>query len=532
MSSDRTSRMVVLPTEIVHGIFEYLGYKELGQACQVCRRFYDIIYGSATLQYKFEVAAPGLVEGPAAGRFDLRYKRDLVKRYRNAWDFPSTKSFKYHTIPADSTVRYGPTAQYCEGVIAIVVEPGHSIEFILLGSPLHGIEEKRWKVPIRISNECTLEDISLCPAQDLFLVSFSYPEAGEHLYGIEHFQMSTGERHEKAYKDTLHIIPPHLNLILEDVYVVAYGCIIGMAIPFEIDDENGFRRAIFRMWNWHTGTLIMADTEILHYYWGISFLDENHILRAITWETDFNSETVSNVGTLSVIDIRNGDEAFSKAIQFQLPSLSEGVEIDSMLVMEECSPPNIAKLTPGAIFEADKQSSIVAVEVSLASNAFDTLPTEFYAFQVIIRNSKLLELATEAFASRTVVHWGEWGPMNTRVLELNPGSWSLFGARVMLIDDPVWLKFFDFNVLSGSSRENKENSRTCSRYLENNRSMASKGSGYFERVVSSSLPYYDISTNIQHGVSSEDSFMLSDSTILIFDWFQSGRSAKVLTLQL
>ncbi|KAI0790421.1 hypothetical protein C8Q75DRAFT_115451 [Abortiporus biennis] len=522
------SKIVELPTEILHRIFKGLNYKELKQASQVCRHFHDIVSGSPMLQFKFELAALGLVEGPSAENYDLRFKQDLLKRYQNVWDSPSSKTFKSHTIPPDPIAEYESLdlAQYCENVIAMGIAGSQDIEMILLESPLHRIQEKRWKIHV----EKPINNFCICPSQDLLVVtSIVSNSIGRSIYAVDHLRMSTGERHQDSLQIPFNPIPYDVNLEIPRAYTASYGSHVGMLIP-KVCVTGKHMSSKFLLWNWRTGDLLLNIETTQPQLYRYTFPDESHVILTGSWGAQREGSR-GDSAALFLVDIWKGETAFAEAIQFQLPSLSSGVMVDDIGIFEASAPPNISKVTPVAIFEADKQSSMIAVEVEVISFPIPaedgTLP--FDEFQTFFRTSKILELG-EIFTTqqRLTIPWDMWGPMNTRVTTLSTGFWSLFGARVVASDE-VHFSFMDFNMQPSTGE--KETAWSEFRDISSIPTDSDE-CDFFKDEVTSSLPYRSISTDIQdEDLPIIHSVILSDDNILIFDWYNSRRPATILTMQ-
>ncbi|KAI0797141.1 hypothetical protein C8Q75DRAFT_227880 [Abortiporus biennis] len=229
--------------------------------CEVCRFFHDIISESPTLQFKFETAASGLAEGPSAGKLSLCSKQDRLRRYQKAWQSPS---FRKHTLPKNPSRVFVPVvnSQRCEGVEAYILTGLRDIEFTLLGSPLNGIQERKWTIHL----DFEVENFCICPSEDLLVVIFAHPAQSTARrpinYGVHHLRMSSGEHHENAFlfQDPIHPFPFSKYLMIDEAECIASGSYVGMSInAWGAETETGIRGALFMMWNWRTGVVLWVS---------------------------------------------------------------------------------------------------------------------------------------------------------------------------------------------------------------------------------------------------------------------------------
>ncbi|KAH9161560.1 hypothetical protein EDB89DRAFT_715560 [Lactarius sanguifluus] len=86
MSTDSDSdSLPVLPTELLIRIFSHLQVEDLLSVQHTCRRFCDVISGSASLQY-FLCTEINLLKDLLPSDFPLRDRVSLLKHHETAWN--------------------------------------------------------------------------------------------------------------------------------------------------------------------------------------------------------------------------------------------------------------------------------------------------------------------------------------------------------------------------------------------------------------------------------------------------------------
>ncbi|KAL4245996.1 hypothetical protein ABKN59_009113 [Abortiporus biennis] len=470
MSSKSSSPSILkLSLELLRDSFEYLNYKELGQASQVW-----------------------LAEGPSAGKLSLCSKQDRLRRYQKAWQSPS---FRKHTLPKNPSRVFVPVvnSQCCEGVEAYILTGLRDIEFTLLGSPLNGIQERKWTIHL----DFEAENFCICPSEDLLVVIFAHPAQSTARrpinYGVHHLRMSSGEHHENAFlfQDPIHPFPFSKYLMVDEAECIASGSYVGMSInAWGAETETGIRGALFMMWNWRTGVVLWDNSrssqslhpdENIPWYEGHCFLDDHHLLLDRSWITRADSMNVD--------------------------------------------------------FEADKSASIIALQMSFykdpdrdSDDDDDDIQPVHHTFQLFIHTYKMLQLHAY-FSSQNMqtVPWDLWGPNNTRITNIFPHTSSVFGTRVVIAQE--FFKFLDFNVAPLSSDIQTRNAHGNSGLISET---GYRVNGIFlDDNLTSSLPFHLTLTQVRYDFVVGEAVMLNADTILIYNRPTSDlhRDESVFTLE-
>ncbi|KDQ64097.1 hypothetical protein JAAARDRAFT_216100 [Jaapia argillacea MUCL 33604] len=74
----------LLPDELIVDILHHLDLRSVLRCQQVCRRLENVIKISALLQYKSELTAAGMVDGPPHGD-TIPIRLAMLKEYTAAW---------------------------------------------------------------------------------------------------------------------------------------------------------------------------------------------------------------------------------------------------------------------------------------------------------------------------------------------------------------------------------------------------------------------------------------------------------------
>jgi hypothetical protein len=127
---------------------------------QVCRFFRDIITQSAVFQYKIELGANGMEDGPPFG-LSVAARLDKLQRHQAAWEDLNWSEHK--TVD----MLTGRIWELFGGVLAQATGKD-SLTFRQLPSHHRGIEEKIWTVDISKFN---VRDFTFDPSQDLLVVA-------------------------------------------------------------------------------------------------------------------------------------------------------------------------------------------------------------------------------------------------------------------------------------------------------------------------------------------------------------------------
>ena len=130
-------------------------------ANQVCRLFRDLIAESTVLQYKIELGAHGLEDGPPHEDLSPALRLEKLVARQRAWDTLQWVDDKSREMLT------GLVWELYGGVLA-QAENENNLVFCRLPSHFRGIEEKRWTVDI---SAFSLRDFGMDPSQDLLVIA-------------------------------------------------------------------------------------------------------------------------------------------------------------------------------------------------------------------------------------------------------------------------------------------------------------------------------------------------------------------------
>lgn len=128
---------------------------------EVCKKFRDLIVGTASLQYIIELAVSGQRDGPYISGMSSVTKLERLRKHQEAWKKPSWS--REIEIP----MLDGDTWELCGGVLGQTTGEG-GFHFYRLPSDLRGIREARWTLEPRF--EFRVCDFTMDPGQDLLVL--------------------------------------------------------------------------------------------------------------------------------------------------------------------------------------------------------------------------------------------------------------------------------------------------------------------------------------------------------------------------
>ncbi|KAH9025810.1 hypothetical protein EDB84DRAFT_364036 [Lactarius hengduanensis] len=162
MSANSSSTLTGLPTELLIRIFAHLPLEDLLSVQHTCRRFCDVISGSASLQH-FLRTEINLLEDQAPD-LSLHDRVSLLKHHDNAWKNLQLNEFTRFSTEA-SKARYILQDGYL--IYNAITNPSRYGYIDLYSSPAQPHSEAPW-THISLAALCPLSDIVF--AVDLNLV--------------------------------------------------------------------------------------------------------------------------------------------------------------------------------------------------------------------------------------------------------------------------------------------------------------------------------------------------------------------------
>ncbi|KAI0063912.1 hypothetical protein BV25DRAFT_1914965 [Artomyces pyxidatus] len=389
-----TTLILRLPEDVFIEIFEISDYRAI-LACQAtCRSLSKIVTGSVSLQYKIELAACGMLDGPrnehTAGMAE-RLRR--LRLYDAAWrqlKWTAKTSFPHL---AD---RFWPAIEAGGALVAhmpsnsAVDAPGPILQQI--PSQLRGVEEHHMNAPMSVTSENLIDS-----SQDVFTsVGRASAESPSLFWHCRLRSWSTGQVHPLS-RD----VDPcaHMRLI---VLIDMYGDFI---LEAGTHDQKVWDYVV---WNWKTGSVETVQTR--HTYCTCHFLDERRIL--MTNDSGFGA-----LPPLRVITFRStGSTSNDSTGGVELPSYSfqlpECINVEHMRsTISTTRQPALSRL---GHFYRDPNDRLITISVS--------------APEVVSRSGQLcIDIPVQTFQSYIATHppsdghtdivvpWNAWGPSSSRV---------------------------------------------------------------------------------------------------------------------
>ncbi|KAH8111595.1 hypothetical protein DFH11DRAFT_1690281 [Phellopilus nigrolimitatus] len=438
-----------IPPEIVVTVFSNLDWRTLVRCSVVCRFWRQLIRETLALQYKIELGANGVDDGPAGGLSVTERMRLLLER-RRAWralDFkrcvPMSTPGECHAYELVGGVF--AKAMNPQGVMGLVSNPG-SRHLSLIKLPSAGAEGESI---VREDVGLLCRDFAMDPTQDLIALleqpNSEAPSVSVHLRTI-----STNANHPLASA-------PVLKHSLKAPFEGAEMQICDDVVAIFIRILNVPRLLI---WQWTTGKLLVHELNCLT----CRFIDDFSLIsnRAFMM-TSRSPQGAIRVHTFWAPEfddpINNGRGSSSKdwkvgCTALLFPALQPN---NHYAELSSHTAPFTAHIPKGKPFAASEDARVHVMSVTTQptqpphSNSDSELgfPTVGHvaSFIVVVRNRILLKYAERKCAMNTrgntitEVPWEEWGPRNTRWLpERSTHAWLRYvhGARVVRALHSAW----------------------------------------------------------------------------------------------
>jgi hypothetical protein len=252
-----------LPIELTLRIFAFFDPIGLVGFRRVNSFFKSLIDETTTLQYRIELFASGMVDGPP-GDLSTRERLELLRSYETSWKKIEWNEHSTILSPHGHLWElYGNVWAHSRG--------SDAIDFVQLPSRLRGIPMRQWTLKF----DFVPRDFGMDPSQDL-LVTIENFENTPNLCRIQLRTLSTGERHPLARGTAVveyTLTGPEIRLDRWSYSIRTCGDYVG--ILFE---EHFVRRNELVVWSWRTGVqklVVLSESANIRSF---VFLGDNFLL--------------------------------------------------------------------------------------------------------------------------------------------------------------------------------------------------------------------------------------------------------------
>ncbi|KAI6154469.1 hypothetical protein EDD17DRAFT_1490102 [Pisolithus thermaeus] len=255
-----SSYFIDLPPELWTAIFLLMDGRTILRCSAVCHRFKDIIQASMELQYRIELVADGMVDGPPSS-LTVGERLTRLRELRRSWATLQWSSKICVPMP-------GPCHAY-ELVGGVFCKMHHSAPQPfrarhLTAAWLPSALDPQGRTLVRENVGFPTRDFAVDPSQDLII----YFKGGEgNVFALELCvrTLSTNEAHPEARSPTLRA---SVLLPVSSAFMQIVDDIIGMW--FLIEPE----RTHITLWNWKTGKVIVDQSTFCAppKTWDVSFI--------------------------------------------------------------------------------------------------------------------------------------------------------------------------------------------------------------------------------------------------------------------
>ncbi|KDQ64121.1 hypothetical protein JAAARDRAFT_187494 [Jaapia argillacea MUCL 33604] len=435
---------ISLPIELIVDILILLEIKTLLKCRQVCRFLSDAIDEAVGLQYKIELAASGMEDGPPNDAESIDSRLDKLRDHVNAWD-EMTLSKQLLPGPIQSRIY-----RLCGGVFGYVpIDRPSQVAFTQLPSKSRNIPQKQWTINL---TGRTINAFTMDPSQDLLLIvagrhrANSVTRVDESCIEIHTLSLSTGQKHRLAGAELLSQRDGSLHerwALFEPRICGKHVGVLLCSRRMEIEGETGPADEIV-LWNWKT-------SDVIRHFLGYNI--QNFVL--------VNEENILVPSNTSTIRL----EFFSLAkpcpypisIQnapfdcvFHLPEMQPSATIDCFTV-DISHPRTWTKHSTFHVpFFRNNDNGLVAISVMSDVDASVEHLVFFFSLSTLLRRISTLE-APELMHEFS---WDGWGH-ETRIVHAPPShtafcSSVVCGTKFLAVSDDntgtVEVQVFEFNM--------------------------------------------------------------------------------------
>ncbi|KAI6127159.1 hypothetical protein F5141DRAFT_996817 [Pisolithus sp. B1] len=422
-----SSCFIDLPPELWTAIFLLMDGRTILRCSAVCHRFKDIIQASMELQYRIELAADGMVDGPPSS-LTVGERLIRLRELRRSWATLQWSSKISVPMP-------GPCHAY-ELVGGVFCKMHHSAPQPfrarhLTAAWLPSALDPQGRTLVRENVGFPTRDFAVDPSQDLII----YFKGGEgnaliapSALELQVRTLSTNEGHPEARSVTLRT---SVLLPVSSAFMQIVDDIIGMW--FLIEPE----RTHITLWNWKTGRVIVDQSTFCAppKTWDVSFISS----RA------FFVTTAQKGGTIEIFtfDARTPKSNVTHVASLHLPTILPHIRVSNFSTH---TGPFLARPPSDRPFVAANEERTHVFSLHYVDPNPEAV-RRLMRFCVFLKNSTLERyirqhqsrsgVGEEGSTVPLAVPWEEWGRENTRFMVHH---WSQFewlsryvhGHRVVL----------------------------------------------------------------------------------------------------
>ncbi|KAI0041251.1 hypothetical protein FA95DRAFT_1611156 [Auriscalpium vulgare] len=369
-----------LPDELLHTILLELDYRSILSCQRTCRKIKNVVDNSINLQYKIELGASAMCEGPGARHLSAVSKLERLREYKDTRAGP----IRLEELPFVPALVSGSATWNIHTSVTTLVssndeDDGLSVYVQQMPSAARGIEERHWSVTLGAAYRVAAVDAS----QDLLVVQES-EDGDDSSPALSMLALSTGGTHP----DTV-AYPGRLVPRLSEGDKCGRFEVFGDYCAAICVEREGQVSLI--VWKWRTWS---ADVQIspsagpaFTIFSRFMFIDSAHI--AIL------------VGHPPVISVYAFDTEKTEYLptNFVLPP---NVSLRPKPVLIQCA--DVASTDHPGIFHPSP-SRILSLIFSL--------PMQPHQFRLNVPVGTLL---AHMQAAPTTVQWADWGPAGSRMV--------------------------------------------------------------------------------------------------------------------
>ncbi|KAI0821790.1 hypothetical protein BC628DRAFT_800527 [Trametes gibbosa] len=371
-------------------------------AAQVCRLFRDTMDQDVRVQYKIELAAAGMEDGPSSA-LTVADRLRMLKARQEAWH-----KLEW-TSRSEMPMAQGGVWELYGGVLA-QGEGARTLVFRQLPSNIRGIEEREWRIE---DVGVDIRDFGMDPAQDLLVIVENREDRNGMSCSVHFKSLNTGEPHPAAPRPATVTHVPKRGRYSYTIQV----CDDTVAVLMTSGDED---HSELLMWDWKTGArrLYMTGTDLSSF----AFLTSKYVLLTSlpTMELDEDNVFHGDDPRLLVIDLEHMSPRHEINFNnvdylcaFHYPALADSFATISISVRSDPAPnwrPAPELRVPFSV--AREESRLFVITLWVVEGNMHIMP-----FISLVPAATFLTRVAEAAAqgkNGRIFDWASWGPAGSR----------------------------------------------------------------------------------------------------------------------